>query len=61
MATRILERPTQARKSVIGSSPRAYPAKWVAVLLLSDIALFVVASALGALIGFHHWKSPRIV
>lgn len=61
MATRIVERPTLAKKSVIGGSPRAYPAKWVAILLLSDITLFIVASGLGALIGFHHWRSPRIV
>ncbi len=61
MATRIVERPTQVRKSVIGGPPRAYPAKWVAILLLTDVTLFVLASAFGALIGFHHWNSPRIL
>ncbi|HEY6486743.1 MAG TPA: sugar transferase [Candidatus Cybelea sp.] len=61
MATRIVERPIPARKSVIGAAPRAYPAKWIAILLATDVALFVVASGLGALIGFHHWNSVRIV
>ncbi|HEY2554221.1 MAG TPA: hypothetical protein VGI15_03145, partial [Candidatus Cybelea sp.] len=61
MATRIVERPIAARKSVIGAAPRAYPAKWTAILLAMDVALFIVASALGALIAFHHWNSPRIV
>lgn len=30
-------------------------------MVISDVTLFVVASCLGALIGFHHWNSPRIV
>ena len=61
MATRIVERPTLVRKSVTSSAPQANSAKWVAILLASDVVLFVIASALGALIGFHHWKSPRLV
>lgn len=61
MATRIVERPRLAKTSIIGGAPRAYPARWVAILLFSDLALFIVASALGALIGFHHWNSSRIV
>ena len=61
MATRILERPKQSRKLAGTTAPRTYPLKWVAILLASDIALFVIASDLGALIGFHHWNSPRIV
>lgn len=39
----------------------AYPAAWTFVLLASDVILFVVASELGALIGFHHWGKPRLV
>lgn len=31
------------------------------MLLLSDVFFFVVASGLGALIGFHHWNLPRVV
>jgi exopolysaccharide biosynthesis polyprenyl glycosylphosphotransferase len=61
MATRILERPKQSRTLAATTAPRTYPLKWVAILLASDIALFVIASNLGALIGFHHWNSPRIV
>ena len=61
MATRIVERPIAAHKSAIGAAPRAYPAKWTAILLAIDVALFIVASGLGALIGFHHWHSPRIL
>ncbi|MGB8964281.1 MAG: sugar transferase [Candidatus Cybelea sp.] len=61
MATRIVERPTLARKSVAGSAPQANPAKWVAILLANDVTLFIIASALGTLIGFHHWQSARIV
>jgi exopolysaccharide biosynthesis polyprenyl glycosylphosphotransferase len=61
MATRIVERPRLVKTSIIGGAPRAYPARWVAILLLSDVALFIVASALGAFIGFHHWNSARIV
>lgn len=38
-----------------------YPASWTVVLLATDIVLFVVASELGALIGFHHWDKPRLV
>ncbi|HEY2474486.1 MAG TPA: sugar transferase [Candidatus Cybelea sp.] len=61
MATRIVERPTLARTSAIGGAPRAYPAKWIAIMLAVDVMLFIVASGLGALVGFHHWKSPRIL
>jgi|HubBroStandDraft_2_1064218.scaffolds.fasta_scaffold35354_2 exopolysaccharide biosynthesis polyprenyl glycosylphosphotransferase len=61
MATRIVERPAPQLKSITRGTPRAFPARWVAILVISDVALFVVASCLGALIGFHHWESPRIV
>lgn len=30
-------------------------------MMVADIVLFVVASSLGALLGFHHWNSPRIL
>lgn len=59
MSTRIVERaqqvPTTAARRVSGS----YPAHWVALLLATDVALFVVAWSLGALIGFHAWPTPR--
>ena len=61
MATRLVERPRQARTTLAGTTLRAYPARWVAILLATDLTLFVVASLLGASIGFHHWNSPRIV
>jgi exopolysaccharide biosynthesis polyprenyl glycosylphosphotransferase len=61
MATRIVERPAPQPKSITRGAPRAFPARWVAILVISDVTLFVVASCLGALIGFHHWQSPRIV
>lgn len=61
MATRILERPKAVKRLAGVTAPRAYPLKWVAILVVTDIALFVIASNLGALIGFHRWNSPRIV
>src|ERR1700724_3656558 len=61
MSTRIIERSTQQRAPTVRSAPKAHPASWIAVLLATDVALFIVASGLGALIGFHHWNSPRIV
>jgi exopolysaccharide biosynthesis polyprenyl glycosylphosphotransferase len=61
MATRIVERPRRAKQSAVGGAPRAYPAKWVAILLATDVTLFIVASGLGALIGFHHWNSRLVV
>src|SRR5579863_2485269 len=61
MATRILERPKAVKRLAGVTVPGAYPLKWVAILVLTDIALFVIASNLGALIGFHRWNSPRIV
>jgi exopolysaccharide biosynthesis polyprenyl glycosylphosphotransferase len=61
MATRILERPRRARKSVSGGAPQPYPVKWVAILLATDVTLFIVASGLGALIGFHQWSSRHSV
>ncbi len=61
MATRIVERPAPQQKSITRGAPRAFPARWVAILVITDVTLFVIASCLGALIGFHHWQSPRIV
>jgi exopolysaccharide biosynthesis polyprenyl glycosylphosphotransferase len=61
MTTRIIERPAQLTKPTVQNAPKAYPTSWTLILLASDILLFVVASALGALVGFHHWESPRIV
>ncbi len=60
MSTRIVERaqrvPNTAARRVSGS----YPAHWVALLLATDIALFIVAWTLGALIGFHSWPSQHV-
>jgi exopolysaccharide biosynthesis polyprenyl glycosylphosphotransferase len=61
MATRIIERPAQLRTPTVRNAPKPYSRRWIGILLASDIVLFVVASGLGALIGFHHWNSPRIL
>ena len=61
MAVRIVERVVPQPKAVAPGTPRAFSAKWVAILVISDVTLFVAASCLGALIGFHHWNSPRIL
>jgi exopolysaccharide biosynthesis polyprenyl glycosylphosphotransferase len=61
MATRIIERPAQLRTPTVRNAPKPYSRRWIGILLASDVMLFVVASGLGALIGFHHWNSPRIL
>lgn len=61
MTARIIERPAQLKKTTIRHVPKAYPKRWTIILMATDVVLFVVASGLGALIGFHHWNSPRIV
>jgi len=61
MSTRIVERTRQLPSTAARSVSASYTAGWVAVLLATDLALFVAASAFGAAIGFHHWQSPRIV
>lgn len=61
MSTRIVERPVPRPRPPVSAAPKKHPASWVAILLVSDIVLFVLASALGALVGFHHWESARIV
>ncbi|MGC1379749.1 MAG: sugar transferase [Candidatus Baltobacteraceae bacterium] len=61
MSTRIIERPIRRTKPTVRSVPKAYPVSWTLLLLSTDIVLFVVAIGLGALIGFHHWNSPRIL
>jgi exopolysaccharide biosynthesis polyprenyl glycosylphosphotransferase len=61
MSTRIVERSAQQRTSTVRGAPRAHPASWVAVLLTTDVVLFIVASNLAALIAFHHWNLPKVV
>jgi exopolysaccharide biosynthesis polyprenyl glycosylphosphotransferase len=61
MSARIFERPAQLAKTTIRRVPKAYPIRWTIILMVADVVLFVVASGLGALIGFHHWNSPRIL
>jgi exopolysaccharide biosynthesis polyprenyl glycosylphosphotransferase len=61
MSTRIVERTALVGTSAAKRAPEAYPAGWTFVLLVTDVALFILASVLGALIGFHHWESARIV
>ncbi len=61
MSTRIIERPLRRKPTAVRGVPKAYPVSWTIVLLCTDVVLFVLASALGALVGFHHWNSPRIV
>jgi exopolysaccharide biosynthesis polyprenyl glycosylphosphotransferase len=59
MSTRIVERPATRRKSTAPAAPKAHPVGWTALLLLSDVVFFAIASALGSLIGFHRWDQPR--
>lgn len=61
MATRIIERPAQLRTPTVRNAPKPYSGRWIGILLASDVVLFAVASGLGALLGFHHWNSQRIV
>ncbi len=61
MTARIIEQPAALKKTNIRRVPKAYPRRWTIILMATDVLLFVVASGLGALIGFHHWKSPHIV
>jgi exopolysaccharide biosynthesis polyprenyl glycosylphosphotransferase len=61
MTARIIERPAQLKKTNVRHVPKAFPIRWTILLMATDVVLFVVASALGALFGFHHWNSPRIL
>ena len=61
MTARIIERPAQLKKTNVRHVPKAFPIRWTILLMATDVVLFVAASALGALIGFHHWNSPRIL
>jgi exopolysaccharide biosynthesis polyprenyl glycosylphosphotransferase len=61
MTARIFERPTSLKKTNVRLVPKAYPIRWTITLMAADVLLFLVASGLGALIGFHHWRSPRIL
>ena len=61
MSTRIVGHSTQQRAPLFEVRRGLIPAGWVAVLLVTDVMLFIVASNLGALIAFHHWNLPNIV
>jgi len=61
MSTRIIERPAELPKPTVRKAPKLLPARFTAALVASDILLFIAASTLGALLGFHRWNSPRIV
>ncbi|MGB8908643.1 MAG: sugar transferase [Candidatus Cybelea sp.] len=61
MTARIIERPAQLKKTNVRHVPKAFPIRWTILLMATDVVLFVAASALGALFGFHHWNSPRIL
>lgn len=61
MSTRIVERAPALPQRPATRTLDAYPATWTAVLLVCDVILFVIASELGALIGFHHWDKARLV
>ncbi|MFY9665859.1 MAG: sugar transferase [Candidatus Cybelea sp.] len=61
MTARIIERPAQLKKTNVRHVPKAFPIRWTILLMAADVVLFIAASALGALIGFHHWNSPRIL
>lgn len=59
MSIRIVERAPQLPNPTARRVSGSYPAHWVALLLATDLVLFIVAWALGALIGFHSWPTPR--
>lgn len=61
MSTRIVERPIPLRAPALRHAPKAHPSSWTIFLVATDVVLFAVACGLGALIGFHHWESRRIV
>ena len=61
MSTRIIEQPLRPKSPVRRAAPKSHPASWIAVLLATDISLFVAATALGALVGFHNWHAPLVV
>jgi exopolysaccharide biosynthesis polyprenyl glycosylphosphotransferase len=61
MSARIIERPSPLKTTNVRRVPKAYPIRWTITLMAADVVLLLVASGLGALIGFHHWKSPRIL
>ena len=56
-----MERPALRRNSSVRKAPRAHPGSWTALLVVSDLTFFAIASALGSLIGFHRWHQPRLV
>lgn len=56
-----MERLAPQRKSPVRAVPKVHPAGWIVLLVVSDVLFFTVASALGALIGFHRWDQPRNV
>lgn len=61
MTARIIEQPAGLKKTTIRRVPNAYPRRWSIILMATDVMLFAVASGLGMLIGFHHWKSANIL
>lgn len=61
MSTRIIERALPLKRPAVRHAPKAYPTSWTIILVVADVVLFIVASTLGTLIGFHHWQSSRIV
>ncbi len=58
---RVVERPRSIKGTIPRARPTAHSSQWVALLLANDVLFFVIACALGALIGFHRWNSPRVV
>lgn len=56
-----MERPARQRTSAARPAPKAHAAGWTLLLIASDVLFFTIASALGALIGFHRWDQPRNV
>lgn len=61
MSTRIVEHSVVREPPLLRGAPKRYSAGWVALLLVSDTVCFVVATILGALVGFHNWRVPSVV
>ena len=54
-------RPIAHKPRLTKGTPRTYSAGWAAILVVCDLACFVVATILGALVGFHNWQAPVVV
>lgn len=62
MSTRTVERASlPVGAEYVKRSPQGYSTIWTIVLVVTDLLLFIAATTIGTLVGFHHWKSPLVV